>query len=175
MNKLRVKKHNEILSIDNYFVIDSALIIDKNYILLDDLLLDSILREKTLARYSDNKISEFNEKPCNWSAVLPSKPYEDNLPMLDTNLYFEFNKTAYKLFKCDSKEFLEIQGINKLWYENYLPKVNLYYSKNKNQFTLWNKDKLIAVVMPCYLRNDTFIEQLVNELNYFRSKYEVQQ
>jgi hypothetical protein len=175
MNKLRVKKHDEILSIDNFFVIDGALIIDKNYILLDDLLLDSILREKTLARYSDNKIIDLDEKPCNWSAILPSKPYEDDLPMFDTELHLEFNKTLYKLFKCDSKERLELQGINKLWFENYLPKNNLYYSVTHNQFTIWNNDKLIALIMPCYLKDSFFIKQLVNEINYFRSKYEMQQ
>ena len=165
MNKIKVKKHLDIMAIDNYFVIDGAMIIDKDYILLDDLLLDKILRESTGARWDNTFKQVFEcEKPTNWSGVLPTQPKADYIPMLATDCYTKINKVTYRYLRCHTEDRIELQAINDEWLEKYLPHLDIYYSPSSGQFTQWKDNQLVAVIMPAMIKR-TYLYEVVESLN----------
>lgn len=168
MKKIKVKKHYEILAVDNYFCIDGAFIIHKDYVQLDNPILDQLLREHTSARWNDTtqQVLEI-EKPSNWTGIVPSYKDDNYLPMLETGLFFEMNKVKYQILKNDTDEKLELQAINGVWLKEYLPSNNIYYNSNRTQFTVWDKDELIALIMPCSM-NRVFITNMKDEINRYR-------
>lgn len=165
MNKIKVKKHYDILSIDNYFIIDGAMIINKDYVQLDNELLDKLLRESTSSKW-DSTLKQVIEcaRPCNWSGIVPAQPYADNIPMLLTDCYTKINNVSYRYVRCNTEDNIELQAINDEWLEKYLPKLDLYYSKSSNQFTQWKDNKLVAIIMPAMIKR-TYLYQVVETLN----------
>lgn len=173
MKTIKTKKHTEIMSIDNYFVIDNALILNKDYFKLDNQILDSLLRDKNLARYDSifGNITDI-EKPCNWDSILPATPYSDNIPMFITNLLVNINKNTYQILRNETTDYIEIQAINQFWLNNYFINNNIYFSKSNMQYTIWSDDVLVALIMPAYIKN-SYIVQLVDEINLNRHNLKI--
>ena len=166
MKPIKPKKHYDFVVVDDYICIDASIVIHKDYITIADEALDIQLKNSTLARYrTDVKYLEYLEhKPTGWDNVIPTQPYNDDLPMLMTDISIEICKEKYQILKCDSLEFLELQGINAQWLKDYLPMKTIYYSPSKNQFTIWENNKLIALIMPCSFKR-SFLNQMVDEIN----------
>ena len=159
--------------IDNYYCIDSCIIIRKDLVKLDSDKLDALLNNCELAKYDiDLGLLTYDfEKPNNWDSILPKFRDDNYLPMLRMNLSTKICKVDYTLLKCDMNERLHVEGINTYWLDKYLPNKNLYFNPNTHQFTMWDiDDKLMALIMPCYLNDNTDIRRLVNEINYFRAE-----
>lgn len=165
MQKIKTKKHLEILTIDDYFILDSAIMIHKNYVELDNAPLNTILKNNTLGRYSNDLFIELQEKPQGYQQLITTELNDDCIPMKNSDTYIKINKTEYQLFYCETINHIELQGLSTLFY-SYLPtNYNLYYNKFKEWFVMFDKDnKLIAVIMPCSLGRNYF-KQLIEALN----------
>lgn len=162
------------MAIDNYFCIDGAMVIHKKNIVIDDTLLDNLLRDK------ENKSLRWDatfkhvveiEKPANWESVIPTQPYSDDIPMQPTDIYVDICRTKYQILKYETNEKLILQAINADWYKNYCPTTDIFYSPSKQQFTQWinNKSELVALIMPARFHN-SYLSTMMNEINYFRSE-----
>ena len=166
---IKHKKYYDLVVIDNYIIIDNCLVIDKNYCKIDNEFLDAQLKNCTCARYIVNNsyLEYLEQKPTGWENIISST--DDEKPMFKTDCYIEQLKQKYHLLKCDTTEKLEVQGINAEWLEKYIPEGNITYSPSKNHFRVWIDNKLIAIIMPCIIRND-FMRQLVSDINYYRKQ-----
>lgn len=173
MNKIKINKHSSILIINDYIIIDGSFIIHKNYCEFDNKIFNKLIKKETLAQIENNEIKPLQIVPNGWENLLKPSNYNDKLPIKPINLWAQEEKMESRYFMIEDTNNKIIMATMQELYYTYLPNLTLYYSPDKELFTIWDMkrefNKIVGVIAPTKIRNN-FIINIVTELNAYREK-----